>query len=309
MTEQDSPNLVPASLIRIRCFLNRRGMKVKPWLGPEAVLDAFYAALRQQCQSESFWSEIEDLLRVLASDMNRRVSSRGWVVQNELLDSGQHAELLRQIRIALRSSSQSLRGIHSLASMLSSSAKSLLLMLAAALAVGCGGAVTEDAAGVGGTSDASGGTSAKGGTSARVTGGSSGDASAEGGRGGGGIFISTEAVVPLPTASCSAASSGLDTAHFAACNPELVSALVPHDIHTYENRQLLECACLLNDAWQTGLAKLFAGQDCEQILSYFGDCGLDEFCRTNPASLPAEFDADVLFENCMTVLYLGVRAD
>jgi hypothetical protein len=309
MTAQQSPNLVPSSLIRIRCFLNRRGMKVKPWLGPEAVLDAFYAALRLQCQSESFWTELEDLLRVLATDMNRRISSRGWIVQNELLESEQHAELLRQIRAALHNNSQSARSIHSLASMLPSRAGALLLMMAAALAVGCVEQVsTVDASG--GTSGlATGGTSSQSGTGARATGGSSGDTRAEAGRGGGGIRISTD-VITLPKASCSPESnSGLDTAKFAACNPELVSALIPHDIHADSGKQLLECACVLNDAWQTGLAKLFAGQDCQQILSYFGDCGLDEFCRTNPASFPAEFDADTLFENCMTLLYLGVRAD
>lgn len=152
---------------------------------------------------------------------------------------------------------------------------------------------------------------AMGGTSTTSALGTSGDASAEGGRGGGGIVISTGGRVIEPTtASCTPAnSSNLDTATFTACNPELASALIPHDIHADSGKQLLECACLLNDAWQTGLAKLFAGQDCQQILSYFGDCGLEEFCRKNQGSLPAEFDADTLFENCMTIVYLGVRAD
>jgi hypothetical protein len=299
MTETNRPNLVPASLVRIRCFLNRRGMKVKPWLGPDAVLEAFYAAVRAQCQNDAFWDELEVLLGDLARDMNQRVEARGWVIQNELLNAAEHAELLGLIRQALSANNQPVDSIHPLVGALPRRAGALLMMLAAAIVIGCGGETVGDA------------TPASGGAVTTASGGATSTSNPSGGTGVGGAMttIKIDPAGGAPPVSCSGANSGLDPANFAACNQELVAALIPHDIHTDSGQQLLQCACLLNDAWQSGLASLFAGQQCYQITNYLGDCGLDRFCGTDPSQLPEQFDQNLLYDRCFVPVYLGVRAD
>ncbi|HEY5955855.1 MAG TPA: hypothetical protein VIV60_04850 [Polyangiaceae bacterium] len=315
MTESNFPKWVPASLVRVRCFLNRRGMKVKPWLGPEAVLDAFYAALRLQTHNDDFWTELEQLLADLASDMNERIQSRGWVIENELLDSRSHAELLAQIRQALGIEASACAGLHPLATAIPRRAGALLLMLAAAIVVGCGGEVdaptghgaSGGGAGIGAAASTSGGASSVG-----ASGGTTAQSIAQGSGGfptltlaaSGGTTSQSTGVCPSPDAS-----SRIDPAAFAACNPKLVAALIPYAIEGNLYNQLLECACLLNEAWQTGLGDLFAGKDCNEIISYFGDCGMANLCGNGRRPLPASFDADALFDRCMVLLYLGVRCD
>jgi hypothetical protein len=308
MMDSTGPTWVPASLVRVRCFLNRNGMKVKPWLGPAAVLEGFHAALRSQTKNDRFWTELEQLLCDLANDMNQRIARRGWVVQNELLDQSTHTELLAQIREAIGIEGN--RGLHPVATAMPQRAGALLLMLAAAIVVGCGGeaapatGVADNggmAAAAGGVT--SGGSFASGGTSAR-TGGATGT--------GGSIFILTApASGGARTNLCPnpGVASGLDPNQFAACNPKLVQALIPYDIESDTGKQLLECACLLNDAWQTGLADLFAGQSCDDIAAYFGTCGVSNLCASGRSSLPEQFDANQLLDNCMVTLYYGVRCD
>ncbi len=302
MSDPSSSKLVPASLVRIRCFLNRRGMKVKPWLGPAAVLDAFYAALRSQTKNDGFWGELERLLGDLASDMNQRVATRGWVIQNELLDQPTHAELLAQIRQALGLDPVAAAGLRPLAATLPARAGALLLMLAAAIVVGCGGEVESgQAVGAGGTTVGSGGTTVASGGAAASLGGTTGR--------GGATFITIDTTpqeLPCPNPD---KTSGLDPNQFAACNPKLVEALIPYDIHSYSGKQLLQCVCLLNDAWQTGFAELFAGQSCGEIASYFRDCGLNQICSADPSQVPLEFDADLFVDNCSIPVYVGVRCD
>jgi hypothetical protein len=309
MQESNFPKWVPASLVRVRCFLNRRGMKVKPWLGPEAVLDAFYAALRAQTPNDAFWTELEQLLADLASDMKQRVTGRGWVIENELLDAPSHAELLAQIRGALGSEATASAGLHPLATAIPRRAGALLLMLAAAIVVGCNGETEEPhgyansggTAGVGGASI--GGTSAIGGTSSLTT---------ATGRGGAPVItITPMGGTTARTTTCPSpdASNAIDPAHFAECNPKLVAALIPYAIQGNQYNSVLECACLLNDAWQTGLGDLFAGKDCNEITAYFGDCGMDKLCGNGRRPLPDNFDVNALYDRCMVLLYLGVRCD
>jgi len=307
MTETSRPNFVPASLVRIRCFLNRRGMKVRPWLGPEGVLAAFYAALQLQEKSEAFWIELRELLSDLACDMNQRIKGRGWVIDNELLDENSHEGLLREIRLAL-GQNPSVSNLHALARALPFRSSSLLLMLAAAMLVGCGGELnsTDGQQSDGGTSNAAGG-AAHGGATTPAGGTTAATTIILGNSGGAGGSSITVRASPCATPG---ATSGLDPSHFAECNQQLVSALIPHDLPNRSGRQLLECACLLNDAWQTGLAELFAAKECAAIADYFACCGLNTFCnKVDNNLLPAEFDANLLVDNSCCLIYLGVRCD
>lgn len=301
MTDTQSPQWVPASLVRIRCFLNRRGMKVKPWLGPDAVLEAFYTALRSQEKHDAFWTELKQLLFDLSSDMNQRVEARGWTIRNELLDAATHGELLTEIRSKLSPETETAPSLKSLAQSLPRRAGALLLMLAGAMVVGCGGETESNSVGGndGGTNAATGGASSLGGTH-----GGLGGATATGGQ----INIHT-LVVPERNCPTTGNTSGLDPAEFAACNPKLVAALIPYDIQSDAGKQLLQCLCLFNDAWQTGFAELFSGQSCESIANYFGDCGMNQLCSTDSALMPQEFDADLFVDNCVNVIYVGVRCD
>jgi hypothetical protein len=330
MAETHFPSFVPPSLIRIRCFLNRQGMKIKPWLGPDAVLESFYATLRAQEKSDDFWQQLRELLRNLADDMNHRVLARGWVIDNELLDQSCHQSLLEEIRSALGGGRVDGK-LQTFALALSRRAGTLLLMLAAATAIGCGGELDSaggEAPGGGashsGTSSHGGSSAQAGGASARsdtfvispTTGGTSAQSSSgSNGQGTGGTSSSnnsnasggasaTSDAYPCPDPGV---SSGLDPAQFESCDQKLVAALIP-----YHFPGLLECVCLLNDSWQTGLADLFAGQDCGQIASYFDCCGYSygykHFCnRTN--ELPAEFEPSYLSSLSCCPIYLGVRCD
>jgi hypothetical protein len=319
MNESIRQSFVPASLVRIRCFLNRRGMKVKPWLGPEGILDAFYTTLRAQGKSEDFWLELRRLLGNLADDMNQRIQRRGWVIDNELLDQNCHESLLTEIREAL-GDGRAAGNLTSFAVALPRRAGALLLMLAAAMVVGCGGegGSADGDQSYGGSAAASGG--AANGGSGTASGGAAngGTPTPVGGQASGGTS-STQSTYPCPNPGV---PSGLDPNRFASCNQQLVAALIPYDLHTNSGEQLLECACLLNDAWQTGLANLFSGKDCGEIASYFSCCGFGDprsantttaitnFCRDQQnQALPADFDSSLLFDNSCCLIYLGVRCD
>jgi hypothetical protein len=284
--------------------MNRRGMKVRPWLSPEALLDTFFEALQSQATNGEFWTELEGLLSNLSRDMNERLARRGWTIENELLDASKHAELLHQIRRALERRTAQPRGLARFALELPTSAAAFLLMFASTIVIGCGGDVsTEDATARGGatspTSSAVGGQSTgQGGTTSRQTG-----SGGNGGTGGTTIDIRrSECTAPATT-------TPLDPQAFANCNPQLVEALIPYDIHSTSGKHLLECACMLNDAWQTGLADLFSGQDCDAIMSYLGCCGISRLCSAGDPALPPDFDPDLLLDNSCCLIYLGVRCD
>ncbi|MBW2262280.1 MAG: hypothetical protein JRG91_09940 [Deltaproteobacteria bacterium] len=134
---RNRPDLVPASLQRVRCFLNTKGrMKVKPWAGPEETLDAFHDALVSHRDDDAFWTGMKSLLEALASDMSRRLS--GDVVDNEVLDPETHQALLEEIRAALAQQKKGRGGFCRLASSLSVPAVGLLAILGGVATVGCG---------------------------------------------------------------------------------------------------------------------------------------------------------------------------
>ena len=60
---RNRPDLVPASLQRVRCFLGNSGrMKVKPWADTGETLDAFHDALLTRRDDERFWQDLQSLL-------------------------------------------------------------------------------------------------------------------------------------------------------------------------------------------------------------------------------------------------------
>ena len=85
-TSSPSP-WVPASLLRICCFLNARGMKVRPWLGPRAVLAAFRDAPKSQERDDTFWTDLRTLLANLSRDMQVRAEAQGWAATQDLFDA------------------------------------------------------------------------------------------------------------------------------------------------------------------------------------------------------------------------------
>jgi hypothetical protein len=283
MKTSKRPELVPASLVRLRCFINRRGMKVKPWLGPGPVLAAFHTVLMDRQHDDSFWTELGGLLRDLSHDLGRRTHG---AVSNELLDAGRHAALLEEIRAALGGRPG---GLRQLTAALSAPAAALVLMLGAAVAVGCGG-----------DTDSNENPAATGGTSA-------GGAATGGAATGGQILVPTGGSGNL---DAGVFDSGWDGDVPTGCNPALVTELASCAATAALADQVVACACSLEAAWQGGLADLFADKSCTEILDYLGCCGLDSLCNlASSSSRPASFDATLLADNSCCLVYMGVRCD
>ena len=69
---------------------------------------------------------------------------------------------------------------------------------------------------------------------------------------------------------------------------------------------LITCIDELHDSWQTGLTELFASEDEDQIAFHL-QC-LQNLClnRGVPDDT-GEYDVDTLLDNCVVLVYLGVR--
>ena len=104
--------------------------------------------------------------------------------------------------------------------------------------------------------------------------------------------------------------TGFDATAPGTCEPELVSALVDCSSSQASAQAVVDCACLLNDSWRSGITDLFADASCEEIRNYLGCCSLDVMCRLQQeTNLPDEFDVDYLMDNSCCLLYLGVRCE
>jgi hypothetical protein len=298
---------VPASLLRLRCFLNGRGMKVRPWLGPREVLSAFCGALGTEQRDDTFWTDLRALLADLGRDMQVRAEALGWVEAQELFDSECYEELLAQIRGALKEEPGSEPGFSELVHVLPRRAAALLLVVGAAVSVGCGGeaeSTSSSAPATGGALSAGSGGGASGGTA-------SGGVSSVGA--GGRLLLA-------PTGGVGGGAA--DPVEPPTCNADLARVIGECDNLTDNDKTtLIQCACVLNDAWETGLAALFENADCRQVIEeYFtccaGSCcrgdpasrsGVDFLCNKSPEYLPAEFDPSLLADNSCCPVYLGVR--
>ena len=312
-TSRPSP-WVPASLLRIRCFLNARGMKVRPWLGPREVLAALCDALKSQERDDTFWTDLRNLLVNLSRDMQARAKAQGWAAARDLFDQDSYGQLLCQIRGAVREQPHSGSGLPELARAVPRRAAALLFMLGAAVCVGCGGETGEGSS----SEQATGGAvpAATGGAPSGGTPGNGGTSSGGVSSGGTGGLIT---LLPVGGSGTGGVAGGAaDPAAPPTCNGELAEVIGECDSLTeHEKSTLLDCACLLNDAWETGLAELFDTEDCNQIIrAYFSCCNgdpasarVDTLCNKDPHSLPAEFDPELLIDNSCCLIYLGARCD
>ena len=134
-----SSNLVPTSIQRIRAFLNDAcGMKVRPWAGVEETLDALHAVLLARRDFPLFWKSLHALLGRLAQDLRwREDAASGQLIDNEVLNAGQYASLMEEIRAALAQGRSSRGAFASLAGAVSMPAAALLLLLGGIVTVGC----------------------------------------------------------------------------------------------------------------------------------------------------------------------------
>ncbi|MFH1434931.1 MAG: hypothetical protein ABIJ56_04350 [Pseudomonadota bacterium] len=275
---RNKPNLIPASLQRVRCFMSgRAGLNVKPWAGAHETLDAFHDLLVTKRRDEDFWKALESLLGTLSADMKERLADkRGEIIDNEVLDSSTHHELLAEIRSSLGGGRAGRGRFRRLAQALSVPAMGLLFILGGVATVGCDQSTSLH--GDGSTEDAAPDTSD--------------DSAAD------------PAVDP---AIDPAEDPAVDTSEEEPC--ESVAETLDEMITTcieYEDEaaHYKECIDELHESWRTGLEELFKCEDCYDIQGYLRDC-LGWRCG-DPGN-QGEFDLDDFLNNCAVMMYLGVR--
>ncbi len=294
------PELVPASLVRMRRFMcGTGGLVVKPWATSPEVLDAFHDLLVARRGDERFWQSLRSLLADMSGDVARRASAgRGHVVDNEILDPARMSSLLAEIRTALDRPASGRGAFRRLASALSVPSAGLLLVLGGVVTLGC-----ESSQRIEGDAD------------------SAADAPAD---------------TPLDTAADTAADTPDDVPPDTALDPAAdpghdppgddadcgADAACPHGCETLEQileecvpdpgmrQSYLDCIGSLHDSWSTGLTALFACEDCGQVSFHLGCCltnGATDICGS--PSTAGEFDLDAFLDNCGCYLYLAVRFD
>jgi hypothetical protein len=277
--------LVPSSLIRMRGFLGRRGLKVKPWSSEPEVLEALHGVLLDEEGDASFWDDLNELVAELAADAHRRQLFGRSAVDNELLDGPRRRFLLDELRSRLRERQErrSKDGFAGLAHALSGPAFLVLCLLGGAAVVGCGGnASTEDGAGgSAGSSSSSGGATASGGTVS--TGGfEAGGATA----GGGGTATGGDAGMAGAGGSCT------------------LDEVITRCAWSEETREdLLACVNALNESWHSGLESLLTCTSCDDV----NTC-LRQLCG-NTDALPDDYSLDVFLSYCAVPIYRGVWLD
>ncbi|MFH1434929.1 MAG: hypothetical protein ABIJ56_04340 [Pseudomonadota bacterium] len=266
------PTLVPASLQRVRCFMNARGrMNVKPWTSAAETLDAFHDMLVAGRRDDGFWKGMETLLETLSADMKKRLTARGEIIDNEVLDTTRHHALLEEIRSCLDGRGGERGRFRRLASALSIPAMGLLFILGGAATTGCYD--SSDLVGDGETD---------------------GDVAHEA------DAAQDPDIDPDP-------DPDPDPDLEPECVPgdrtleEMIVECVEDEAQlTY----YLECIDALNESWRIGLRDLFACKDCYEVHHYLYDC-LWRACD-DPAAA-GEFDLEEFLDNCMMPVYLGVR--
>ena len=263
--KKTKPNMIPASLQRVRCFMNARGrMNAKPWMGAEATLDAFHDMLASNQRDDGFWKGMESLLETLTGDMKERLAARqGEIIDNEVLDTTRHHALLEEIRSSLDGRGAENGRFRRLASALSIPAMGLLFILGSAATTGC-----YDSSNLVGDGE----------TDADVT--HEADAAPD------------PMVDPDAEPECVPGDRTLE---------EMIVECVEDDT---QRDYYLECMDALHASWRSGLADLFACEDCWEVRHYLNDC-LWRACD-DPAAA-GEFDLEEFLDNCMMPVYLGVR--
>ena len=234
------PNLIPASLQRVRCFMNARGrMKVKPWSSAEETLDALHDMLVSNQREDTFWKGMESLLETLTNDMKKRLSARkGKIIDNEVLDTSRHRALLEEIRSSLDGRGGKQGRFKRLASALSMPAMGLLFILGGAVTAGC-----DYSSSLQGDDDAD--------VDVMHEADSAGDSSAD----------------PLNEPECVPGDQTLE---------QMIGACLTDGPETVE---FIECIDQMHASWRDGLEELFACEDCTQVRDWLYRC-LEWRCST-----------------------------
>ncbi|NOY91980.1 MAG: hypothetical protein GXP55_12355 [Deltaproteobacteria bacterium] len=267
------PTLAPASLQRIRCFLQTRGrMKVKPWAPAEEVLDALRRCLEARHDDRRFWVDLSLLLDALCRDAVARSTGAHDLMDNELLAPARIERLLEEIRDALKSAPTGHAPFRALAGSLSGPGAALLLLLGSATIVGCYRSHMLGADGS--VMDASP-------PDARRLDAARADASIR--------DAAPRDVGPLDSGP--------------VCDP--VTQVAECTLTPELSDQLCACIEALNESWQTALRQLVDRTGCSFLSN-------QAYCLLNACADPAaagDFDLETFLDGCSAPLYLGVRFD
>lgn len=268
------PNIVPASIQRVRRFLSvQGGMKVEPWAGVDETLDAFHDLLVSRRHDDGFWKDLELLLATLADDLRRRQETT--LIDNEVLDPHRHETLLAEIRSALENRTRGRGGFRKLAAALSVPAMGLLFVIGGVATVGC-----EDEASETDTD-----------TAADTAPDEAGDT------------VLDTAVDPGP-------DTRPEVTHDVGCDStlgEMIDMCVPDE--TWRN-EINACLDALHGSWRTGLEEMLACESCYAVVYWLDDClrnGMTDACD-RPGEM-GEFDVDAFIDSCSVPIYLGLRME
>ena len=283
---RNRPNMIPASLQRVRCFMNARGkMNVKPWAGVSETLDAFHDLLVTSRRDDNFWQALESLIETMSADMKKRLADRrGEIIDNEILDPSTHHDLLAEIRSSLGGRRAGQGRFRRLAKALSVPAMGLLFILGGVATAGCEQSTSLH--GDSGTEDAAPDTSDDSATDPEVDPGSDHP------------DIPPPDILPDP---------GIDPSTDTTCEPgsetleQMIEACIPDE---GSREYYMECIDALHESWRSGLEELFACSDCYEIRDYLDLC-LGWRCGSPEGQ--GEFDLQDFLDNCSVLLYLGVR--
>jgi hypothetical protein len=284
----DRPNLqfIPASLVRIRCFMNTSGrMKAKPWATAGETLDAFHDMLRRQHGNDAFWKDLEKLLAALTRDVEKRMSTPA--TDNELLDPARHAALLAEIRSSLPGSGG---GFRKLASRLSTPAVALLLLLGGTTAVGCGPSTSLE-----GDADAT----TEPATDPVVE--PAADPAVD-------HCDEILADIAVDVEPCDVEMDGEECLHACKSFEEIVVECVPEEPYPGARDmrcEYIDCINTMHESWRTGLTEAFACMPCH-VIDHLLSCNLWVYCE-DPAD--PELDIEEFLDACHCCLYLGVRME
>ena len=228
-----NPNLIPASLQRVRCFMNTQGrMKVKPWSSAEETLDALHDMLVSNQRNDTFWKSMETLLETLTDDMKKRLSARrGEIIDNEVLDATRHHALLEEIRSSLGRRGGEQGRFRRLASALSMPAMGLLFILGGAVTAGC-----DYSSSLHGDDDAD--------VDVMHEADSAGDTESD----------------PVDEPECVPGDQTLE---------QMIGACLTDGPATAD---FIECIDLMHESWRVGLEELFACEDCTQVRDWLYRC-------------------------------------
>ena len=248
-------------------------MRVKPWATADETLDALHAVLASRRSDAEFWKGLEDLLETLSRDMRRRLSE--GAVENEVLDPASRHRLLEEIRRALPCTAETTGAFRRLAQALSAPAAGLLVLLGGVATVGC-----ESSTALRGHADAA--------ADVELDVPDAVDHGSED------TYVDPITDPAEPDTGCEHAGMALG---------EIIDECI-----TYEGSRIFYHACLdaLHESWTTGLSEYFQCQPCSEV-EFLLSCltGNEDFCSR--PELAGEYDLETLLDNCMVVLYVGVR--